>query len=188
MSHLTYKLKNPVLICIRKNSYPTLGAAKKAGLRIFNVRGPIKNLSAYKCPVCKNWHLTSKSHGKKYLVKSKTVPKPEVLTPPPRPVDVLNAVQVDNQVCSPVPLMTQPIPEEVTNFTDLKKGTLVVQGYLGQGRWSAKCVCGNHVVRTSKSLRNELNFDDRCVMCRKDRKWRFKVREQSLDEAGHDQP
>ena len=54
--HATYRALEYIQTCKNKNVYPTLNTARQAKKSIED-RG--KNVSIYKCPNCKKYHLTS---------------------------------------------------------------------------------------------------------------------------------
>ena len=61
-----------------------------------------------------------------------------------------------------------------TDFTGHKQGTLTVERYVGKG-WSCRCVCGEYEIRTTKSIKNHIQFKesiepDMCETCRHMRK------------------
>jgi hypothetical protein len=39
-------------------------------------------------------------------------------------------------------------------------------GHNGRTAWVCRCACGNYVTRSSKAIRNPLNNEDRCELCR----------------------
>jgi hypothetical protein len=51
------------------------------------------------------------------------------------------------------------------NLIGTQRGRLTVVGYLGSGKWCARCACGTYVSRSHRALTNPLN-EDRCSQCR----------------------
>lgn len=54
-------------MCEDKNRYPDEFTARAAGAHYVE-RGDAEALWAYRCPICRGWHLTRKDHGKKWNV------------------------------------------------------------------------------------------------------------------------
>jgi hypothetical protein len=62
------------------------------------------------------------------------------------------------------------VPDDVKNLTGTKRGNVNILGYLGNGKWQGKCICGRLVTRDGKSWRNGLNkgkIDQGCDFCAK---------------------
>jgi hypothetical protein len=53
-------------------------------------------------------------------------------------------------------LNTVPVPSNVRDLTGTVRGNVKITGYLGGGKWKARCICGKTVIRDGKRWKKGL--------------------------------
>ena len=72
-----------------------------------------------------------------------------------------------NESDTPFTLVRMPLEQpEFKSLVGVRRGRLVVCGFIGRSRWSCRCDCGKYCTRHTRAMKNESNDVDRCEQCR----------------------
>lgn len=65
------------------------------------------------------------------------------------------------------PIPTKSLSPDQEDLTGQSRGALTVVGYVGEGRWSMRCICGYYTMRYARTIKRK-NHDDMCPSCQRE--------------------